>query len=115
MRIWVIGAGRMGSSVLRQLQKNRALEIVVSDTQANPKAVQDGVLEQVDFVERVTPLNINEVAKRIHPDLILIATGSGMHSYANLSGGVAMADALNYEIATASTYPCLVISRSNLT
>ena len=113
MRIWLIGAGRMGSAVLRQLSKNPNIEIVVSDTQPQPKAIQEGVLNELDFVERVTPININEVAKRIQPDLILIATGSGLHSYANLSGGVAMADALNYEIATSSNYPCLVISRSN--
>lgn len=113
MRIWLIGAGRMGAAALRQLSKNPNLEIVVSDTQPRPKAVEDGIIAELDFVERVTQVNINDVAKRIQPDLILIATGSGMHSYANISGGSAMADALNYEIATASEYPCLVISRSN--
>jgi hypothetical protein len=115
MRMWLIGAGKTGCAVLRQLQKNVNLEIIVSDTQERPQAVKEGLIDQIDFVQRVTPININEVAKRIRPDLILIATGSGIHSYAHLAGGVAMADALNYEIATASDYPCLVISRSNLT
>jgi len=115
MRIWLIGAGRMGSSVLRQLQKNSNLEIITSDTKDRPKAVEDGLIDQIDFVERVTPLNVNAVAKRIRPDLILISTGSGVNSYTHLAGGMAMADAFNYEIATASAYPCLVISRSNVT
>ena len=114
MRIWLIGAGRAGTAVLRQLKKNRGIEVIVSDPQENPKAVQDGILAKVDFVERITPVNINQVAKRVRPDLILISTGAGTQSYGNVTGGLALAEALNYEIATSSDYPCLVISRSFL-
>lgn len=115
MRIWLIGAGRAGSSVLRQLKKNRSIEVIVSDPQENPKAVLDGLIPKVDFVERVTPVNVNQIAKRVRPDLILISTGAGVQSYGNVSGGLALAEALNYEIATSSDYPCLLVSRSFLT
>ncbi|MBV7328767.1 hypothetical protein KFU94_11000 [Chloroflexi bacterium TSY] len=115
MRIWLIGAGRAGSAAIRQLQKNDRIEIVVSDPLARPKAVEEGLIQQVDLVERVTPVNVNEIAKRIHPDLILIASGTGTQSFGNVAGGIALAEGLYYEIAAGSNCPCLVLSRSNLT
>ncbi|MEM7134688.1 MAG: hypothetical protein AAF702_50970 [Chloroflexota bacterium] len=114
MRIWLIGAGRAGTSVLNQFKKNPDIEVIVSDPQEQPKAVQDGILDKVDIVERITPVNINQVAKRIRPDLILISTGAGSHSFGNVTGGVALSEALNYEISTSSDYPCLVVSRSSI-
>ncbi len=43
MRIWLIGAGRIGTTVLQQLQKNPDITVVVSDSSSSPQAVQDGV------------------------------------------------------------------------
>lgn len=115
MRIWLIGAGRAGSGVLRQLWKNPGIEVIVSDPHAEPHAVKNGIIEEVSFVERITPININQVAQRVRPDLILIATGSGSNAYGNVQGSSALADALNYEIAASSDVPCIIISRSNIT
>ena len=74
----------------------------------------DGLIGKVDFVDRITLLNVNDYARRVRPDLILISTGSGGQGYGHVSGGAAFAEALNYEISSASEYPCLVISRSNI-
>ncbi len=115
MRIWLIGAGRAGTAAIRQFQKNPNIEIVVSDPHEHPLAVEEGVIEQVDIVERVTSININEIAQRIRPDLILIAGGTGSSSFGSSTGASALSDALNYEIATQSNMPCVVLSRSNLT
>ncbi|MEZ4710914.1 MAG: hypothetical protein R3A44_27190 [Caldilineaceae bacterium] len=114
MRVWVIGAGRAGSSVLRQLQKNPNIEVVVSDPIEKPRAVLDGLIDKVDIVERITLLNVNDYARRLRPDLVLITTGAGSQSFGNVAGGAAFAEALNYEISSASDFPCLVISRSNI-
>ena len=65
MRVWVIGAGRAGSSVLRQLRKNLDIEVVVSDPIEKPRAVLDGLIDKVDIVERITLLNVNEFAPSV--------------------------------------------------
>ena len=56
MRIWLIGADQAGSEALRQLKKNPAVTVVVSDAADRPKAVSDGVIARVDMVESVTPV-----------------------------------------------------------
>jgi hypothetical protein len=93
---------------LRQLQKNDAIEVVVSAGNDQPPIVQEGVIEQVDYVETVTPLNINQLGRRIRPDLILLdSTAAG--SFGRGAGGAALSHALAEETAAASDYPCLVI------
>lgn len=115
MRVWLIGAGRAGTGVLKQLWKNPEIEVIVSDPHDDPHAVKEGIIDAVSFVERVNPININQVAQRIRPDLIMIATGSGSNAYGNVDGSSALADALNYETAASSDCPCIIVSRSNVT
>ena len=54
MRIWLIGADKIGSEALQQLQKNPAIT-VIGDASDRPKAVSDCVIAKVDMVENVTP------------------------------------------------------------
>ncbi len=82
MRIWLIGADQAGSEALRQLKKNPAVTVVVSDAADRPKAVSDGVIARVDMVENVTPVNINQLARRVRPDLILIDAGAASACHA---------------------------------
>lgn len=109
MRIWLIGADKTGVDTIRQLQKNPSVEIIVSSPVDRPKAVADGVIERVDHVEAVTPLNINHLARRLRPDLILIDTGAVGRSMGRLAGGTVFSDAMATEIAAISDYPCLVL------
>jgi hypothetical protein len=109
MRVWLIGASRAGIEALRQLEKNDGIEIVVSDPSPRPRAVQEGVIAKVDHVESVTALNINTLARRIRPDLILIDPGADDRGLGRVSGGQAMAQGLNDEIVAISDYPCLVL------
>lgn len=109
MRIWLVGADKVGMEVLEQLSKNTELEVVVSAQTADPRAVREGVIEKVDFVERVTSTNVNQLARRVRPDLILIDSTANDQALGRVTGGSALAAALNYEIAAASDYPCLVL------
>ena len=109
MRVWLIGADKAGLDVLEQLAKNPDVEVVVSAQTEQPRAVRDGLLVKVDFVERVTPANVNQLARRIRPDLILIDSAANDQALGRVTGGAALVDALNYEIAAASDYPCLVL------
>lgn len=109
MRVWLIGADVAGSSALRQLRKNPEIEIVVSDSTDRPKAVSDRVLDHVDYVESVTSININQLARRVRPDLILIDRGALQRAIGRVSGGVTFVEALQNEIAASSEFPCLIL------
>lgn len=109
MRIWLIGADSAGSTALRQLRKNASVEVVVSDSTDRPRAVNDRVIARVDYVESVTPMNINALARRVRPDLILIDRGAMQRAIGKMTGGVAFAESLQDEMAAASEYPCLVL------
>ena len=71
MRVWLIGADAAGTAALRQLQKNRNIQVVVSDAIPNPCAIEQRAIAQIDYVESVTPLNINQLANpaRLQPHL----------------------------------------------
>jgi len=107
MRIWLIGASSAGTEAIRQLQKSTQIDLVVSAPTPDPRAVREGVLDRVDYVETVTPVNVDSLARRIRPDLILL--DSSASSYRGRAGGTELSQALTYEIAAASEYPCVVI------
>lgn len=109
MRIWLIGADQAGSEALKQLKKNSAITVIVSDAGERPKAVADGIIAKVDLVEYVTPLNINQLARRIRPDLILIDSGAAKRAMGRVSGGFVFAEAMQTELAANSDTPCLVL------
>lgn len=73
MRVLVIGAGKLGIQVLRQLKKNPDMEVVVADPHDKPLAVAEGLLEKVDLRVHVTALNFREVLDTVDPDLVLLA------------------------------------------
>jgi FlaA1/EpsC-like NDP-sugar epimerase len=107
MRVWLIGAGQAGSAALRQLRKNEEIEIVVTAESDRPQAVKDGVLGKVDYVENVTSLNINSLARRIRPDLILVDTTA--NNLNRVTGGAAFSQSMLEEMAASSDYPCVLL------
>ncbi len=109
MRIWLIGADAAGTAALRQLKKNPDIQVVVSDALPRPVAVEQRVLSQVDYVESVTPLNINQLARRIRPDLILLDRSAIQRAFSRLSEGFTFAESIQHEIAAASEIPCIVL------
>lgn len=107
MRIWLIGAGQTGSTALRQLRKNEGVEVIVTAETDRPPAVKDGVLGKVDHVEIVTALNINTLARRIRPDLILV--DPSVNKLSRLLGGATFSQSMLEEMAASSDYPCILL------
>ncbi|MEM0342732.1 MAG: hypothetical protein QXJ32_04785 [Thermoplasmata archaeon] len=73
MKVLVVGGGKLGSMVIRQLRKNPRLEIVVADPHRNPCAVAEDRLCDFHLRVHVTPLNFKEVVDRVKPDLVVLA------------------------------------------
>ncbi|MBU0684264.1 MAG: hypothetical protein KJ653_00210 [Candidatus Thermoplasmatota archaeon] len=73
MKVLVVGAGRLGSQVIKQLRKNPEIQIVVADAHEKPNAVVDGVIRSVDLRVHITPLNFMEIVDRVRPDLVILA------------------------------------------
>ncbi len=109
MRIWLVGADQAGTAVLRQLRKNPAIEVVVSDSTERPRAVTERVIDKVQYVESVNSVNINQLARRLRPDLIVIDRGALQKGLGRVPAGAAFVESLQEEMAAASEFPCLVI------
>ena len=112
MRVLVVGAGRTGNRVIRQLQKNPTLTIVTCDAGEEPYALQKGVIDQVDIQETLTPLTLAYVLAQAEPDLILLASASEDFGLGTAPGVDVMVDSLKRELASLSPVPLIEVSRA---
>ncbi len=112
MRILVVGAGRVGARVLRQLQKNPRLTVVTVDPNERPYAVQEGVIEKVDIRESLTPLTLEYVFERAEPDLMILTRTSEDLGLGLAPGADILADALQEELAAISEVPVIEVKRT---
>lgn len=111
MKILVVGAGRTGARVIRQLRKNPDIEIVTADPRPDPFAVETGVIEAVDILESFTPLTVDFVLEKAKPDLILLATATEDLGLGVAPGIDILAQALRKEMASASDIPLIEVAR----
>ncbi len=111
MRILVVGAGRTGVRVLRQLQKNPALTLLVTDAREAPEAVREGIIDRVDFQETLTPLTLRYLLDEAKPDLILMATTSEDLALGTSPGVDMLAESLRKEVAAISPVPVIQVAR----
>jgi saccharopine dehydrogenase-like NADP-dependent oxidoreductase len=112
MRILVIGAGRTGTAVLRQLKKNPALTVVTADPRPEVHAVAEGVIDAVDIVEVLTPLTLEAILEQARPDLVLLALSPEDMGLGRAAGIGMLADALRDEIAALARVPVIEVARA---
>ncbi len=112
MTVLVVGAGKTGAGVLRQLLKNPVLRIVTLDPRENPYAIQEGILEDVDFKEPLTPLSIDSIIKAARPDLVLLTTSPQDMGLGEAAGIDVLSAALHDELATIADVPVIKVARS---
>lgn len=111
MRVLVVGAGRTGARVIRQLRKNPAIEIITADPRADSYAVEQGLIEAVDIQEGFTPLTVDYVLEQARPDLILLAMSTEDLELGNAPGIDILAEAMRKEVASASDIPMIEVAR----
>ncbi len=114
MRVLVVGAGRAGARVIRQLQKNPEITVLTVDPRERPHAVEAGFIEGVDVREVVTPLTLEYVLERTQPDLVLLAAASEDLALGHAPGIDLLSEALREELAAISEVPVIAVARSRL-
>ena len=112
MTVLVVGVGKNGAEVLRQLSKNPDLRIVTLDPRDEPYAVAEGILEGVDFKEPLTPLSIDAIIKVARPDLVLLTTSPQDMGLGEAAGIDVLSAALDDELATIADVPVIKVARS---
>lgn len=113
MRILVIGAGRTGAQVLRQLQKNPELTVIVADPHERPYAVEQGIISSVDYRESLTPLTLDYLLQESRPDLVLLTRAPADLGVGSALGLDMLADSLQDELVTLSDVPMIVVSQAS--
>lgn len=111
MRILVIGAGHTGAKVLKQLKKNPEIEIITADPRRQHYAVEEGIIEQVDIHEVLTPLTLETVLEQAQPDLVLLAMSTEDMGLGKAPGMDILADALREELSALSRVPVIEAAR----
>jgi nucleoside-diphosphate-sugar epimerase len=112
VRILVIGAGRVGARVLRQLQKNPNLTVITCDPRDDPYAVQQGIVPDVDMREPLTPLNLDHIMNQVQPDLVLLTRATEDLGLGTAPGMDMLTSALQEELAFISEVPMIEVSRA---
>ena len=111
LRVLVVGAGRVGARVLRQLQKNPELTVLVLDPRENPHALEEGIISKVDIREALTPLTLEHVVAQARPELILLTTTTEDLGLGKAPGLDVLVDSLKEEVAALSEVPVIEVAR----
>ncbi len=112
MRILVVGAGRIAANVLLQLKKNPAVTVLTLDPRENPYALEQGIIDAVDFRESLTPLNLKYVMEKAKPDLILLARATEDLGLGQAPGMDVLAESLGHELAEICELPMIKVARN---
>jgi nucleoside-diphosphate-sugar epimerase len=112
MRILVIGAGHTGARVVRELQKNPALTVLVADAQEEPYAVEEGIIEAVDYRESFTPFTLDSLLAQAQPDLVLLTRAPRDLGLGTAPGMDLFADSLRDELVTMSKVPMIQVAQT---
>ena len=114
MNILMVGAGRVGASVLEQLRKNPDLIVVTVDPRERPYAVQQGLIERVDIQEAFTPLTMAYVLEQARPDLILMTATTEDMGLGKAPGVDILTVALREEMAAICDLPVIKVARTQI-
>lgn len=112
MIVLVIGAGHTGAEVLLQLKKNPQVKVLTLDPRKDPFAIQQGIIEAVDFTEVLTPLTLGFILEQAKPDLVLLASATEDMGLGTAAGMDVLAQALRDELAAIAKVPVIEVART---
>jgi hypothetical protein len=109
----VVGAGKVGAKVLRQLKKNLKLEVKTVDSRKTPFAVEEGIIDSVDYLTELTHIELKPLIERIAPDIVLVTT-SREDIRNNVPGLEILMDSLVQELEFTADVPIVAVNRNTL-
>lgn len=112
MVVLVIGAGKTGAEVLRQLHKNPGITVRTLDPRECPFAVEEGIIDSVDYREVLTPFSLEFVLEQARPDLVLLASATEDLGLGAAPGMDVFAGALREELASLAKVPVIDVSHA---
>jgi predicted dinucleotide-utilizing enzyme len=112
LKILVVGAGRIGSKVIKQLKKSAKIKFYTIDPRENPKALEEEIIEKIDFSVDLIPSEIIKIINDLRPDLVLVTTSKEDISNTGVQGIDILVESLNNELESASEYPIISVSRN---
>jgi len=112
MRVMVVGAGRIGARVLRQLQKNPKIEVLTVDPREETYAIQHNIIPAIDFHEALSPQAIRHVLEQTKPDLVLVTTTTEDMGLGKAPGIDILVEALRQELAAIAKVPVIAVART---
>jgi hypothetical protein len=110
--ILVIGAGKVGAKVLLQLKKNPKLEVITVDSREIPFAVKEGIIDSVDYILKLTPIELKPLIESIAPDIVLVTTSRDDISRSNVPGLEILVDSLRQELEFTADAPIIAVNRA---
>jgi flavin-dependent dehydrogenase len=114
MRVLVIGAGRVGARVLLQLKKNPRLKVLTVDPRERPYAVEQGVIESVDFHNELSPGDLEGVLRQVRPDLVLVTTSGEDIGRTGVPGLELLVESLRGELEATASVPIIAVARTGV-
>lgn len=111
MRVLVVGAGMVGARVLRQLKKNPRIEVVTVDPRDRPYAVEQGIIEDVDYHAELNTVELKETLSKVRPDLVLVTTSKEDMARTGVSGLEVLVTALRNELEATAEVPIIAVAR----
>jgi nucleoside-diphosphate-sugar epimerase len=111
MRVLVVGAGMVGARVLRQLKKNPRIEVVTVDPRDRPYAVEQGIIEDVDYHAELNTVELKETLNKVRPDLVLVTTSKEDMTRTGVSGLEVLVTALRNELEATAEVPIIAVAR----
>lgn len=111
MRVLVVGAGMVGARVLRQLKKNPKIEVVTVDPRDRPYAVEQGIIEDVDYHAELNTVELKETLSKVMPDLVLVTTSKEDMARTGVSGLEVLVTALRNELEATAEVPIIAVAR----
>ena len=94
------------------MKKNPDITIITADPREKLHAVEQGVIDAVDFRETLTPMTLDSLVERAGPALVLLAMPTEEMGLGKAPGVDILADALREEIAAIADVPVIEVSRS---
>lgn len=112
MHVLVVGVGRVGTKVMLQLRKNPRLKVVTVDPRERPPAVEQGVIDSVDYRSELSLIGLREVISQAKPDLVLVTTSAEDIARTGVPGLDILVEALRGELEATASVPIIAVSRT---